>query len=416
MNKKISIIIAFICCIAMNTSAQQSKFIKVQGKEIIGTDGKPFQIKGTNLGNWLVPEGYMFKFKNTNSPKMIHETFAQLIGPAEATLFWEKFIDNYVSQADIRYLKQIGVNSIRVPFNYRLFTNEDYLGKNDASRGFQLLDKIIGWCKKENIYVILDMHAAPGGQTGDNIDDSYGYPFLFESEEARLLTKNIWKSIAAKYKNEPAVLGYDLLNEPIAHYFSKDSLNSLLVPFYKELTKEIRKVDKNHILFFGGAQWNTNFDVFQETLDPNAVYTFHLYKDQPFKGSIKRFLDFRDKYNVPIYAGETGENTDEWILSFRTLLDDNNIGWHFWPYKKMDSPKNIASVVPPENYDLVIDYAESPRNSFKEIRTLPVDRVKIRKVLNDYLEQIKFENNQFNEGYIKALGFQHLPVTSAKSK
>ena len=416
MLKRTSIIIALVCCMALKTSAQQSRFIKVQGKEIIGTDGKPFLIKGTNLGNWLVPEGYMFKFKNTNSPKMIHETFAQLIGPAEATIFWEKFLDNYIAQADIRYLKQIGVNSVRVPFNYRLFTKEDYLGKNDDSRGFQLLDKVISWCKKENISVILDMHAAPGGQTGDNIDDGYGYPFLFESEEARLLTKNIWKSIATKYKNEPAIIGYDLLNEPIAHYFGKDSLNRLLVPFYKELAKEIRKADKNHILFFGGAQWNTNFDVFQEPLDPNAVYTFHLYKDQPYKGSIKRFLDFRDKYNVPIYVGETGENTDEWIQSFRTLLDQNNIGWHFWPYKKMDSPKNIASVVMPENYELVIAYAESPRNSFKEIRTLPVDRVKIRKALNDYLEQIKFENNQFNEGYIKALGFQNLPVTSANGK
>ncbi|WP_379091902.1 glycoside hydrolase family 5 protein [Pedobacter sp. UC225_65] len=335
-----------------------------------------------------------------------HETFAQLIGPSEAKLFWNKFLDNYITNADIKYLKSIGVNSVRVPFNYRLFTNEDYLGQNDASRGFELLDKVINWCKKEDLYVILDMHCAPAGQTGDNIDDSYGYPFLFESEDARKLTKDIWKSIARKYSNEPIILGYDLLNEPIAHYFNKDSLNHFLVPFYKELTKEIRSVDQNHILFLGGAQWNTNFSVFNTPIDPNVVYTFHLYKDQPVKGSIQRFLDFRDKYNAPIYAGETGENTDEWIFKFRSLLDEHQIGWHFWPYKKMDSPKNIASVKMPENYNLVIDYAESPRNSYKHMRELKIDRPKIKKALNDYLELIKFENNQQNEGYIKALGFK----------
>lgn len=404
--KKLGLIIACLWCATGQIMAQQSKFMKVKGRDIIGTDGKPFLIKGTNLGNWLVPEGYMFKFQNTNSPKMIHETFAQLIGPSAAKLFWNKFLDNYITYADIKYLKSIGVNSVRVPFNYRLFTNEDYLGQNDASRGFELLDKVINWCKKEDLYVILDMHCAPAGQTGDNIDDSYGYPFLFESEDARKLTKDIWKNIARKYSNEPIILGYDLLNEPIAHYFNKDSLNHLLVPFYKELTKEIRAVDQNHILFLGGAQWNTNFSVFNTPIDPNVVYTFHLYKDQPVKASIQRFLDFRDKYNAPIYAGETGENTDEWIFKFRSLLDEHQIGWHFWPYKKMDSPKNIASVKMPENYNLVIAYAESPRNSYKQMRELKIDRPKIKKALNDYLELIKFENNQQNEGYIKALGFK----------
>jgi endoglucanase len=178
--KKILLIIFFTtqCAVLLNA---QSKFITVKGKEIIGTDGKPFLLKGTNLGNWLVPEGYMFKFKNTNSPSMISQTIAQLIGPEDAAKFWKKFLSNYITQKDIHFLKNIGVNSIRIPFNYRLFTNENYLGANDSTRGFALLDKVINWCKKENVFVMLDMHCAPGGQTGDNIDDSYGYPFLFES-------------------------------------------------------------------------------------------------------------------------------------------------------------------------------------------------------------------------------------------
>src|SRR5450759_3428903 len=115
----------------------------LSGKEIVDAGGKPFLIKGTNLGNWLVPEGYMFMFKNTNSPRMIHETIVQLIGPEAATAFWKKYLDCYITEADIHYLKRIGVNSVRVPFNYRLFTNEDSLGDNDSSRGFHLLDNVI---------------------------------------------------------------------------------------------------------------------------------------------------------------------------------------------------------------------------------------------------------------------------------
>ena len=130
-------------------------------------DGTSFIMRGTNLGNWLVPEGYMFKFKDASSPRLINQTFNDLIGPAATDSFWKKFLANYITAADIRYMKSIGMNSIRVPFNYRLFTDEKYMGESNPDHGFDLLDRVINWCKKENLYVLLDMHCAPGGQTGD---------------------------------------------------------------------------------------------------------------------------------------------------------------------------------------------------------------------------------------------------------
>ncbi len=407
MKHCIAIVFLLACCTCGTLQAQRTKFVHTQGKNIIGTDGKPFLLKGTNLGNWLVPEGYMFKLKMTNSPRLIHQTISEMIGPEEAAAFWKRFLDNYITQADISYLKSIGVNSVRVPFNYRLFTNEDYLGSNDASRGFRLLDNVIAWCKKEGIYVILDMHCAPGGQTGDNIDDGYGYPFLFQSETARKLTVDVWTKIAKRYSKETTVIGYDLLNEPVAHYFDVAALNPLVEPFYKILTQAIRAVDKNHILFLGGVQWNTNFKIFGAPFDSNVVYSFHKYGDQPNLGSIQRFIDFGEKYNVPLHAGETGENTDEWVGTFRKLLDEHNISWHFWPYKKMDSPKNILSIKVPAGYDSVIHYAETPRPAFKDIRTLaPSNRQQIKETLELYLENCRFSNCVQNEGYIKALGFR----------
>src|SRR5215472_12406211 len=85
--------------------SQQSAFIRTEGKNLIGPDGKHFLIRGTNLGNWLVPEGYMFKFQYANSPRMIEEVIKELIGPAEASRFWEKYLDSYIRWEDIHFLK-----------------------------------------------------------------------------------------------------------------------------------------------------------------------------------------------------------------------------------------------------------------------------------------------------------------------
>src|SRR5207249_8671092 len=166
---------------------------------------------------------------------------------------------------------------------------------------------------ERGVYVILDMHAAPGGQTGDNIDDSFGYPFLFGRRESQELTVSLWRKLAARYRDQPAVIGYDLLNEPIAHYFDAASLNPKLEPLYRKIVSGIREVDRNHMIFLGGAQWDTNFKVFGAPFDRKLVYTFHKYWMTVNQGAIQEYLNFRDKYNVPVWMGESGENTDEWI-------------------------------------------------------------------------------------------------------
>src|SRR5947207_11538948 len=196
----------------------QTRFVTTRGKELVAPDGKPLLLKGINLGNWLLPEGYMFKFKTANSPRLIQTVINELIGEDEGRRFWKAYRESYVTQEDTRFIKQSGFNSVRVPFNYRLFVSESEPEKLEGP-GYELLDRIVDWCRKEGLFVILDMHAAPGGQTGDNIDDSWGYPFLFESARSQDLTVSLWRKIAARYRDEPAVIGFDLLNEPIAHYF-----------------------------------------------------------------------------------------------------------------------------------------------------------------------------------------------------
>jgi len=383
----------------------QSRFVTTRGKEFISPDGKPLLLKGINLGNWLLPEGYMFKFKGTNSPRLIQVAINELVGEEEARRFWKTYRDNYITREDIRFIKQSGFNSVRVPFNYRLFVSDGMVPGLDGP-GYELLDRVVAWCRSEGLYVILDMHAAPGGQTGDNIDDSFGYPFLFESSESQELTINLWRKIAARYRNEPAVIGYDLLNEPIAHYFDVASLNPKLEPLYRRIVSGIREVDRNHIIFLGGARWDTNFKVFGPPFDPKLAYTFHKYWMTVNQDAIEEYLTFRDKYNVPIWMGESGENTDEWIDSFRKLLEAKHIGWCFWPYKKLDATSSIVSIKLPDDWATIVDFADGPRTTFEEVRKRRPPKEKVQHALNDYLERIKFANCRINSGYLQALGLR----------
>ncbi|UMB52545.1 glycoside hydrolase family 5 protein [Lutibacter sp. A64] len=381
-------------------------FVKTKGTKLVDDQGKEITLKGTNLGNWLVPEGYMFKMEQVNAPRKIDELLYELVGPDSLQVFWKGFLNNYITHNDIKYLKSIGVNHLRLPFHYKMFTNDLYMGERNA--GFKYFDRLIDWCREEQLYVLLDMHCAPGGQTGDNIDDSYGYPFLFKSKSSQDLMTKIWVDIAKRYKDEPVVIGYDLVNEPIAHYFEDelDDLNHQLFLLYNRIIKEIRTVDSEHTIFLNGSVWSTNFDVFEELVDNNIVYEFHKYWFDVKQEEIQDYVDFREKHQVPIYIGETGENTDEWVNDFRVLLDENEINWCFWPYKKMNNTKGIMNFNQPEDYHLITEYAKSDCSSFAKIRENRPDILKVQKALNQYLENSLYKNCFINKGYTKGLNFK----------
>lgn len=385
------------------------RFIRVDGPDLVKPNGEKFFIQGINLGNWLNPEGYMFLFSNVNSYRTINDAFSEMVGPDFTKWFWTQFKENYITRDDIRYIKQTGMNSIRIPFHYKLFTDEDYMGLTADQDGFEMIDRVVEWCREEGLYVILDMHDAPGGQTGDNIDDSYGYPWLMESEESKALFCSIWKEVANHYANDTLILGYDLLNEPIAHYFLDGyaHLNDSLEPLYKRCTDSIRTVDTNHIILLGGAQWNSNFRIFNDSkFDDKLMYTCHRYWCDTLQNDIQDFVNFRDSVNLPMYMGETGENTDEWIAGWTRLMERNNIGWHYWPYKKMVPGSCMVTIPTPNNWNLIVEYTKADRSSFAKIREARPDQELVRKAMTDLLENMKFNNCIKNEGYIKALGMK----------
>jgi aryl-phospho-beta-D-glucosidase BglC (GH1 family) len=383
-------------------SAGSAQFAHTDHKQIVDDAGKAILLRGIGLGNWLVPEGYMWLFKGgPQSPGEIRALLLELLGPEGSTAFWKKYRENYITREDIALLHRAGFNTIRVPLHYSFFETDD-------AEGFELLDRLIDWSRAEGLYVVLDLHAAPGGQTGTNIDDSPGYPWLFQSPQEQEHLIAIWRRLATHYGNEPVVLGYDLLNEPIPPFPKLKPLNSSLEPLYKKLSAEIRKIDAHHILFLGGAQWDGDFSIFGKPFDANVAYTFHKYWTAPDQSVIQQYIDFRERYDVPIWLGESGENTDEWIAQFVKVLETNNIGWAFWPYKKMGKSSAVVNIIPPADWEKIVEFAKLPRGTAHAEERLNArpEQETITRAFDQLLDNIRLQRCRVNDGYLKALGMK----------
>ena len=401
-------VLLLAACTAGSGEKGAKGFVTVQGHDLIKPNGEKLFIQGTNLGNWLNPEGYMFGFGRTNSAWMIDLMMKEAVGPDATADFWKQFKDNYVTKADIDFIAQQGANTIRLPFNYKLFTDEDYMGLTGPKDGFERIDSVVSWCKANGLYLILDMHDCPGGQTGDNIDDGHGYPWLFESEKSQQLFCKIWQQIAFRYRQETTILGYELMNEPIAHYFeNRYELYKQLQPLYKKTVAAIRKVDENHIILLGGAHWNSFFWMLNDaSYDDKLMYTCHRYGGPATKEAITHYINFRDSINRPMYMGEFGHNTMEWQADFVEVLKQNNIGYTFWPYKKVDN-SCMMGIQRPEGWDsIVVKFSETSRNTYQEWREARPDQAKFRQLLSEFAKNCRFENCTPQKDYIQSMGMK----------
>lgn len=326
-------------------------YVHARGTQLVDGEGNPLQLRGVGLGNWLLPEGYMWRFPDdVSSPRQIEAHVESLVGPERAEEFWRRFRDGFITEADVAHIASLGFDHVRLPFNARGLIDD---AGGLLAEGVAHLDRLVDWCEAHGLWVLLDLHGAPGGQTGTNIDDSAaGKPELFMDARYRELTIVLWRAIAERYRDRTSVMGYDLLNEPLPnewqHVYATD-----LMRLYAELTAAIREVDPHHLIMYEGVHWATDFSGFTESLDPNSVLHFHRYWCAPDRDSIAHYLDARARLGVPIYMGEGGENTPEWIYAAFRLYERHGIGWNFWPWKKLHTTTSPLSMRLPEGWDLI---------------------------------------------------------------
>ena len=336
-------------------------FLEVkEGKMFCGES--PFILRGFGLGGWLLPEGYMWKlYKKCDRPRRMEAMISTLCGEDYAKSFWERYFRTYITEKDITLLANRGYNSVRLPLNARHLYKPTDKGLEFKNETIGILDHLIKLCRKNNIYVILDMHGAPGGQTGQNIDDSESdVPELFVEDRHQSDLIELWGMIAKRYKDEPAVGGYDLLNEPLPNWFSQ--YNPRLMPLYRKLISKIRSIDQRHPIILEGLHWATDFSLFdsltKEEAQNGIILEFHKYWSHPDKESLQPYIKMAEKLEVPLFMGEGGENNCQWYTTVFPLYERMGIGWSFWSYKKMDCTNSPITFDRPANWDKILEWTD----------------------------------------------------------
>ena len=325
---------------------------------------RPVLLRGVGLGGWLLPEGYMWRlYEACDRPRRMEAMILSLCGEEYAQRFWRTYFDRFITEADIAWLAGQGFNSVRLAMNARkLFS----VGEDGAVRfipeGIRYVDQCVAWCEKHGLYVFLDMHAAPGGQTGRNIDDSSrDLPELFTDRANQDAMTAMWAMLAERYRDESAVGGYDLMNEPLPRPDGA-AYNALLLPLYRRLTAAIRATGDRHIVIWEGLHWATDFSLFDglESADvaDNTALQFHKYWSDPDRESIDGYIRTARRLRAPLWMGESGENDLDWFTTAFPMYERQGVGWCFWCYKKMVTPNSPVTFSEPEGWDLIRAYLD----------------------------------------------------------
>ena len=375
-----------------------SGFLHRSGRKIVDGNGKEILLIGWGLGNLYVKEGYMWGAFDTprfDRSRRIEQVLEELTGKDYARQFWHAFRERYIAEGDLRAMRDMGCNSVRVPLDYRQFMEEGE-GIVWREEGFEDLKHLIDQCEKYGLYVFLDMHCAPGGQTGANIDDSVDdNPRLFMDPWNLDKSIALWRRLAEMNADREIVGGYDLLNEPVAPGEgdrNHDTFIPVLAQHYRDLAKAIREVDRNHLLSIEGAHWATDLRIFSERVDENMVLHFHRYANGPDIESLKRYMDKAAELDIPLWLGETGENVNEWYAALYPLALELGIGINVWPWKKLNCTNSPYSVRKPADYDLFLDYIHGGKHPGYQ---------KARQIFDEYLENIRIENCVCNEAVMR---------------
>lgn len=360
---------AFFLTVNLSSEAHAQGFVHADHQQIVDGNGKPLLLRGIGLGGWMVQEGYMLNVPNLGAENVIRGRISEIIGARKTEQFYRAWRDNAVTKADIDAMAGWGFNSVRLPMHWKLFI-KDLPGKSGQGKivwneeGFRRVDALIDWLKANHMLLILDLHAAPGGQGNDLAisDRDPNKPSLWDSRDNQAKMITLWTEIARRYKDEPTIAGYDLLNEPNWGFQDKADIhgcretgNKPMRDLYDRTIRAIRAVDGNHMLIIEGNCWGNNYAGLLPVADRNTTLSFHKYWTDTTQETIEPFLKLRAQYDMPLWNGETGENSNDWYARAVELIEKNDIGWSMWPLKKIGI-NNPLEIVAGSDYRSLASY------------------------------------------------------------
>ena len=339
------------------SAASAFSLLHAAGRRLVDDSGRPVRLRGVNLGGWLVKEGYILHLPGPalDAPSEIDGAIVDLAGPALGPALLGEWREEWITEDDLVEIRALGFNSVRLPLHYALLW--DLARGAPVPEGFAFLDRVVDACERNRLWLFLDLHCAPGGQNAGNISDSDGVARLYGDVANQDATVALWQAIATRYRDRGAVIGgYDLLNEPVFEPGAD------VGRFYERLARAARAADPRHAIVLEGNAWASDFSVFGPPFDANLVCSFHKYWNANDEASIAAYVGFSERWNVPLWLGETGENTTAWYRDALALADRHEIGWCFWPWKKVWTDNDPLSVEPPAgSWELVTEYYEGRR-------------------------------------------------------
>lgn len=376
----------------------RQRFLTANGTNFIAGDGTSnvITLKGVNLGNAFIIEPWMFYGLNNPAVKtpnvpgydpdvavlddwQFRDILTQRFGIETTKDLIKQFQDTYLTQIDLDNILNMGINAVRLPVYYRDIRELDDQFNWVGNRfNFDHIDRIIKLCADRGIYVLLDLHGAPGSQSAQDNSGRRDFNQLFNGNEMitcdnvtvrsadcyQKRTIELWQALATHYRKNTAIAGYDLLNEPAG----ADSPETLW-QFYDQMYDAIRTIDSNHLIVMEGLwvdtnkwpsvlndwDWLPNPSMFNWT---NVAYQFHYYcwdcatgePPVPANEQITRQKAFisgkvldisvtQPDYNIPLMIGEfTGFGVRKVWEDYLDNFNLNNISWFSWAYKTHDSP------------------------------------------------------------------------------
>lgn len=308
--------------------------------------GEEVVLRGINLGGWMLQETWMCPVIGSEC-NLDSITLLESRGFTDQqikTLFMT-YADNFITEWDIKAIASMGMNCVRLPFWYRNFMDENlnfYSENPDDNPGFQLIDRLVGWAEKYDLYVILDMHGCPGGQSTDHTTGTLNKNELYTSEANLDAMERLWEAIATRYKDSGTVCAYDIMNEPmnnnteVENGWPAQSETALDYTYmvYERMIAAIRAIDTNHMISIEGI-WTPY--VLRNPADygwENMMYQLHLYDKtlDMVELRVKELSEMRTNWGVAVYAGEFN-NGDEFYDDALKVYRENKINCTAWTYK-----------------------------------------------------------------------------------
>lgn len=335
-----------ICNFGLIASAEEAgftddDFLSTKGQDIVNKKGEKIQLKGVNLGAWMIWEDWLCPYEEATDHADILDILTERFGIEKAYELMDIYMDNWITEYDLDEIKAMGFNCVRVPFWYRNFYYDDNGTKILDEKGewdFSRLDWVVEECSKRELYVVLDMHGAVGYQSDaphNGKADSCGlYDKTEQGERYRELTDELWTAIATRFRGNPAVAMYDLLNEPMCDVDCGEITRRINNEFiYSRLYDTVRAADPEHIITLE-CIW-TAIALPQAFLKgwTNVVYQVHFYNNSNFIFNIFALLTKIIYSDVPMMMGEFFPHQKTTWENCFTFMNKTNYSWFLWTYK-----------------------------------------------------------------------------------